>query len=247
MAWEHCGKEWVISIDIKDYFTSIKQRHVLAAFADFGIVEWAGKLLSEIVTFKAFLPQGAVTSPKVSNMIAAKTFGPVINDICDSLGIVLTIYADDLTFSYDYTDVLYECVHEEYLKWFPEDTTEFPTSGKGVSTMLIRIIDNILHTNGFLVNRKKTKVMGPGLRHWVCGVVTNKHPNLSKKQRSFLRAVVHNMVTHGVQSAAERAGVDPHTFVYSLRGKLAWYKQINPSAAQPLIDKYAAYLKANPL
>ena len=140
MADKHCGKDWVVSLDIKDYFPSIKQRHVLSTLEDFGISGWAGKLISEIVTYKAKVPQGALTSPKISNMVTATTFGPQVHDLCELLGIVLTVYADDITMSFDYSEDLFDKVASEYQLWHPSHPVPEARSGKSICMMLIYLI-----------------------------------------------------------------------------------------------------------
>lgn len=245
MADKHCGKDWVVSLDIKDYFPSIKQRHVLSTLENFGISGWAGKLISEIVTYKAKVPQGALTSPKISNMVTATTFGPQVHDLCELLGIVLTVYADDITMSFDYSEDLFDKVASEYQLWHPSHPVPEARSGKSICMMLIYLIYKILHSHGFKANRDKTKVMGPGIRHWVCGVVTNEKTNLMRSQRSFLRAVVHNITINGVECEARKTGNGPETFLLSIKGKISWFAQINPEAAHKLLNKLNAYLESN--
>jgi RNA-directed DNA polymerase len=63
-------------LDIKDFFHTIKQNELLHVISAIGIGALPARTLSELCTFKAFVPQGAITSPKVSNIITARTFGP---------------------------------------------------------------------------------------------------------------------------------------------------------------------------
>lgn len=100
MASIHVNKNVVVSYDIKDFFPSITQKKIEDIIKVEGIAEGtAARLISEICTYKWFLPQGAVTSPKISNLIAKHTFGPLLKEIADSSGLDMTIYADDITFS----------------------------------------------------------------------------------------------------------------------------------------------------
>ena len=78
--------------------------------------------------------------------------------------------------------------------------------------------------------------MGPGRRHWICGVVANRKPNISKPQRDFLRAVVHNIVVNGLEVEAAKAGREPGEFLSNIKGRVGWYHQLNPERSQRMLD-----------
>lgn len=235
----HLNKEWVLSLDIKNYFTSIKQVNIMSMLESHGITDEAARLISEIVTYKFFLPQGAMTSPKVSNLYAAYTFGPDLESAFKELDVTFTIYADDITFSFDYSHGLWDAVKEIYQNVLPpEERSEIPLegSGKAVCTLLTAITKKILNNHQLRLNMRKVKVMGPGLRHWICGVVANEKPNISKRQRDFLRAVIHNIVVNGLEVEAAKAGREPGEFLSNLKGRVGWYHQLNPERSQRMLE-----------
>ena len=158
MAKIHMNKDVVISIDLKDYFNRVHVKHITPLLTSYGIEGLAGRLVAELCTYKFYLPQGGLTSPKLSNLVAGHTFGPKIKEYCDLLGIDVTIYADDVTLSYNGT--------------------------KDVSDILGNMA-RILRENGnFLINDDKTKVMYSKYRQVVCGVVVNEKPNLARQERN---------------------------------------------------------------
>jgi retron-type reverse transcriptase len=218
MTQEHINKRVVISIDIKDFFHSIKQTSLFEMFTSMGMGGSPARTLSELCTYKAYVPQGALTSPKISNIIAAKTFGPLLREYCDSKNYTLTIYADDITVSMNrYTDSL-----EQIIKDISEFVTRF----------------------GFRINKKKTKIMGYYQRQWVCGVVVNKKTNMLKKDRLLLRAIVHNITRNGVEEESLKAGApNPSTFLSSVKGRIGWLKQLNQPLGDKLLLKLNTYLK----
>lgn len=239
MAKLHLNKEWVLSLDIKNYFTSIKQVNIMTMLETHGITDEAARLISEIVTYKFFLPQGAITSPKVSNLFAAFTFGPELESALKEQDIVFTVYADDITFSFDYSDGLWMGVKEMYQNVLPaDDRLEIPSvgCGKAVCTLLTDMTKKILNRHQLRLNMDKVKVMGPGLRHWVCGVVANEKTNISKQQRSFLRAVIHNITVNGLEAEAAKSGREPGEFLANLKGRVGWYHQLNPERARSMLD-----------
>ena len=60
----------------------------------------AAAILTSLCTLQGRLPQGAVTSPALSNICFA-AMDQKISDLCDSMRVTYTRYADDLTFSSD--------------------------------------------------------------------------------------------------------------------------------------------------
>lgn len=212
MAAKHVGKKIVISLDIKDFFPSIKQARVLEVLKNAGIGQSAAVTISELCTYKAFVPQGALTSPKVSNIVAATTFGPEVKELCDRKGYTMTIYADDITISSD---------------------SPIPNAIDFVTE-----IQSIVNKHGFRINYKKTKIMSDKVRQWVCGVVTNVKTNMLKKERLRLRAIVYNMQKNGIEAEAAKSQLEPDKFINLMQGKINWYRQLNPQVGGRLYDKF---------
>jgi RNA-directed DNA polymerase len=218
MAAQHVGKSIVVSLDLKDFFSSIKQGHLQAVFRHLGVGDKPSRLLSELCTYESFVPQGALTSPKVSNIVSSLTFGPIIEEYCSRRGYTLTIYADDITVSI-----------EEGLT--PENSADLIKE-------LIRFVHRTVHSFGFRVNHKKTKVMRRNTRQFVCGVVVNERTNLQQKERRLLRAIVHNCASNGLEEEARRSGQDPEEFIAHIGGRLNWFLQLNPDAAEKLKQSF---------
>lgn len=217
MARLHVNKKVVVSVDLKDYFTSIKQYHLEQLFNSVGIEDKAARTLSELCTYKSFVPQGALTSPKVSNLVTAMTFGPLIKDFCDRKGLTLSIYADDITISSD---------------------TEFPTTGDDTVTSLITYLGETVGRFGFRINARKTKVMKHYQRQYVCGAVVNSKVNLQKSERHKLRAIVHNCGKNGTETEAVKSGMSRDEFISVINGRLNWFNQLNPEAGTRVITKF---------
>lgn len=231
MAQIHVNKDVVISLDIKDFFPSITELMVRSMFESLGITGVAGRLLSELCTYSWFVPQGAITSPKISNLIAAGTFGPEIKTFCDEEKIDLTIYADDITVSFN--------------RQF-----ENLEQAKAYSAKIIEAITLSVTKHGFRINQKKTKIMTPHMRQYVCGAVVNEKVNLRRTERLALRAILRNFETEGIDKAAQRTGLDPEVFLRKVAGRVNWFCQLNPDAGLPFKIKLrklsAPYLKKFP-
>lgn len=231
MAQVHVGKDVVISLDIKDFFPSITELMVRSLFQSLGISGVAGRCLSELCTYSWFVPQGALTSPKISNLIAAGTFGPEVKRFCDEQGITLTIYADDITMSFN-------------------RTFENLEKAKEYSQLVISTVTELVEKHGFRINRKKTKVMTPHMRQYVCGAVVNEKVNLRRTERLALRAIVRNLEKVGIDKSAERAKLSPEVFIRKVAGRINWLCQLNPDGGVGLKAKLrkvtTPYLKKFP-
>lgn len=219
MAALHIGKPLIISLDIKSFFDSIKQYMVYQILCQAGMHHDPASLVSELLTYKFYVPQGSITAPKVSNIICSTTFGPVIKEYCDANNLTLTIYADDITVS---TDRQFET--PEVRREFVKNTIDF--------------IKSSVKNFGFQINSKKTKVMRPHVRQWVCGAVVNTKVNLMKKQRLKLRAIVHNITKNGLEAELVKTKANPVNFIRKYRGQLNWFAQLNPQQGNPLKEAF---------
>lgn len=217
MAERHVGKAMVISIDLKDFFTSIKQYQLHDLFTHLGFGDKPARTLSELCTYESFVPQGALTSPKLSNIITALTFGPLVKKYCDEKGFTLSIYADDITISLD------------------AETLE--KHGNDIAKEIVHTVSTIVWKYRFRINGKKTKVMRPYQRQYVCGAVVNNKVNLQKSERNKLRAMVYNCNKNGIQAEAAKSDMTPDLFYSKLMGQLNWFSQLNPAAGDCLKSK----------
>lgn len=100
----HCSKEYYLRIDIKDFFASIKVDLIKDVIWEYITINDIIKrteisnALSNIVTYQRKLPQGAITSPQLSNIIFRR-LDIRIRNYCRKFDIEYTRYADDLLFS----------------------------------------------------------------------------------------------------------------------------------------------------
>lgn len=101
---EHIGAEFFLRIDIASFFPSINESLIINEFSNLLVCESDDEkakildLLCEIVTLDGKLPQGACTSPAVSNIVMARV-DQRITKYCQVFNIRYTRYADDLLFS----------------------------------------------------------------------------------------------------------------------------------------------------
>lgn len=195
-AIPHLDCAVLVKLDIKDYFENVTLEQVNKVL-DLGIdsidfhsefkfiKQYGGDNLSEVPKYldneaaqamlkklvysENGLPQGAPTSPIISNLVLAG-FDKEVYALVTSLHGAYTRYSDDITIS------------------FKED------SSKKVA-QVIKFVESKLAENGFKLNKKKGKinVLRPHQAQRICGVTINSgKPTISRKQRRLIRAAQHN-------------------------------------------------------
>ena len=97
-AVEHVNNEYFLSVDLKNYFTNISCHQVHSMFLMLGFSSSVSKTLTQLTTFQGHLPQGAPTSPFISNLVFVKT-GNLLMSLVQEKNITFTTYLDDLSFS----------------------------------------------------------------------------------------------------------------------------------------------------
>jgi RNA-directed DNA polymerase len=97
-ARRHQGKKYNFTTDLKDFFPSIRNPQVFQMFRSFGFSPTVCRTLTQLTTYKGKIPQGAPTSPALSNLVFIKT-GKNLQQFATTHGLTFTAFIDDLTFS----------------------------------------------------------------------------------------------------------------------------------------------------
>ena len=98
-AQNHVKKRYVLNIDLKDFFPSVNFGRVRGMFmaTPYGLHPDVATVLAQICCYNNHLPQGAPTSPIITNMICAKMDGQ-LQRLAKECKATYTRYADDITF-----------------------------------------------------------------------------------------------------------------------------------------------------
>ncbi len=208
-ARPHLGRKVVVRLDIKDFFPSITHRQVRKVFEKFGYPYRVAVLLANICTVDGRLPQGAPTSPMLSNLVCQKMdkrFAWLRHDV----KFRYSRYADDMIFS--------------------SDNDKFPS--------IIPFLKQIVREEGFEPNEDKIKIMRRGQRQTVTGVVVNEQLNLSRKHVRKLRAAVDRHFKAGPESV-EMVSRCPgeHDPLNVLKGHISFLNMVRPDRAALLTSK----------
>ena len=206
-AFPHIGKECVLKLDISHFFDSIDGDMVYLVMKRLGVSVPATALLTHLCTYKTRLPQGAPTSPYISNLVM-KQFDEKLGRWCRKYNITYTRYCDDMTFSGNNSDIR--------------------------NANIVGNVRRMLYRIGFTLNDKKTMFISSSQQQRVTGVVVNEKPTLSRNQKRTLRQEVYYSQKYGAADSIERRGLDMShdKYLHSLLGRIAFALQIEPNNSE---------------
>jgi len=194
----HLGASVVVAVDIKDFFPSINNLRIYEIWT---------KLLGcspEIASLLTRLTTRRHYLPQgssTSTMLANLALFSVdapIRQACEKQGVHYSTWVDDLAFSGDHAR---------------------------------EVIPTVVHTlrdAGFRVSRSKIRVMGPGTRKVLNGILLDRFPNVLPERFSQLRSGIHKLATGKVPRAQLR------DYLSQLGSSIAQVGSINPGTAARL-------------
>lgn len=213
----HRNQKYVLKLDIVKFFNSISEKLIFKYFFNLGYEKKLALLLSKLCVLNNSLPQGAPTSPYLSN-IALKDFDNKIYKYSRKKNIRYTRYADDMTFSGDFN-----------------------------KSHIIQYVSNQLNKIDLILNEKKIRLLKQHQRQIVTGIIVNKKLQLSKDARRQLRQEIYYIKKYGLEDhlntispVKKNISNDKIKYVKSLLGKVQFGIFIN-KGDQELI-KYRDYL-----
>lgn len=188
-AVEHVKKRAIIKIDLKDFFPTIAAGRIRGLLAKHPF-PFKGKVLdalTNLVCHAGKLPQGAPTSPVLSNMICYRMDRALLQ-FARQKKLKYTRYADDIVLSSTMRSAI-------------RDVATYSESGE------LRINDHlrkIIESNGFVINEEKTGLFGRGSRQLVTGIVVNEKCNFRRSDYRYLRNLFYYWGKTDVETAAKR-------------------------------------------
>ncbi|MBQ3111217.1 MAG: RNA-directed DNA polymerase [Clostridia bacterium] len=199
-ALPHKGHRVLLKLDIQNFFDSINYPLVKnKVFTKERFSESNRVLLSLLCTYKDTLPQGAPTSPFVSNIIM-KDFDNTVGTWCNERNITYTRYCDDLTFSGDF--------NQDEVKTF---------------------VSQELRKMGFFLNAKKTTLLHDGQQKCVTGIVVNDKLNAPLRYRKGIRQEVYYCKKFGIEEHIKKQGIEKtrEGYLKSLLGRINYVLSID--------------------
>lgn len=152
------------------------------------------------------LPQGAPTSPMLSNLFARR-LDEGLSTLAKEFGMVYTRYADDLTLS----------------------AVDIPV-GVSLGSICSRV-KNCIRRSGFFENPSKMRIAGPGSKKVVLGLlVDGENPRISKETFRRVDRHLHAVSKYGWEATAEHEGFDSsYGFHNHICGLIAFINDVDPA------------------
>ena len=200
-ARPHVGKKKILKLDIEGFFDHILYSRVKGTvFYEEKYSESIRILLTMLCYYNDSLPQGAPTSPAITNIIMYD-FDETVGAFCNEKNIAYTRYCDDMTFS--------GCFDEREI---------------------ISFVKGELRKLGLFLKNRKTAVISASKRQVVTGIVVNEKMNVTKDYKKTIRQEIYYIKKFGLDEHLKRLGIsDKQQYVLSLKGRIAFVLQTIPN------------------
>jgi len=212
----HRRQKKVLKLDISNFFHSIKREQIYLLFNEMGYNEQLSMVLSRICTLQGFLPQGAPTSPMLSNLVFYRIDEEIVK-FCIENKIRYTRYADDMTFSGEFNE-----------------------------KRIIGYVNTTVKAYNFTLNFSKTRLYKEHQRQLVTGIVVNRKPQLPINYRNKIRQSMYYIKKFGVREHLKKKGIpyiEKGPYLKRLEGMIGYCLFINPKDSE--IREYQDQLQNN--
>ena len=197
-AQPHVGKELVINIDLRDFFSSVPYSEVLRLFIYMGYRLDVAHLLTKLCTNSDnVLPQGSPASPSISNLVLLK-LDKRLSSLAKSINCCYSRYADDITFS----------------------------GNKSIKS-IVPLVKRIVFEEGYFINEDKVRLQYANQRQEVTGLIVNTKLSVSKNITDEINKALYYCKKHGVTNHMNHIGCDKHFYRDHLYGLAYFVKMVN--------------------
>lgn len=225
-AEAHGQRRFVINLDVQDFFPAITEKRILGLLRALDINDRVADIVARLCCLNDHLPQGAPTSPILSNMICYRLDTDLLR-IAKSARAIYTRYADDISFS-------------SYQPPGPLFDGALPAVGRFSPDLLAPKLREAFESNGFTINQEKAHYADRNSRRIITGVKINAGLNVDRRYIRNIRAVLHSVESLGLSDAQAKysakggkGGLAAH-----LRGKISYLAHLK-GAPDPVVRALA--------
>lgn len=195
----HAGENHLLKIDLKDFFPSINKNRIIHVLKELGYPHKIAFYLAQICCFNNSLPQGAPTSPILSNIVTRR-FDKRLICLANQFKLKYTRYADDLTFS-----------------------------GPKISPSFISYVNTIVTDEGFEINASKTRLYQQKSKRIVTGIsVIEKDVKIPRTYKRELKQELHYIFKFGLNSHMSKHNIRNANYLFSILGKVNFWLSVEP-------------------
>ena len=198
-ATPHLGHDVLLKMDIKEFFPSVTEASVERFFLSLGYSLSLSGTLAYLCCKDGRLPQGAPTSPILSNILYVG-MDLDLDRIAVTEGLSYTRYADDLTFS-----------------------------GARIPVPFIKAVTGVVEDYNLRINKEKTRRSGKGSRKVITGVsISSGKPTIPRSLKREIRQKVHYVLNYGLYDHLKHIESRDLLAGYRLLGLLAYWHSVEP-------------------
>lgn len=214
-ALAHLHRRFVVNVDLKDFFPTISQKRVQGMLSSLSIDARVAEIIARICCNEGHLPQGAPSSPVLSNMICFRLDKNLMS-FAKEVRCLYTRYADDITFSsHQPPSMLFEAA--------------LPPSGRFSPDLFAPKLRDFFQHNGFTINPDKVHYADRHSRRIVTGLKVNELLNVDRRYVRNIRAALHSIEALGIEDAEKKfqEKYKGHSSLAAyLRGKISFLTHI---------------------
>lgn len=233
-AAKHVNKELVINLDFQNFFPTFTYKRVKGCFEALGYSKQLATILGLLCTEpvveememdgqnyfvqqgERFLPQGAPTSPALTNIMCRK-LDKRLEGIAKKLQLDYSRYADDLTFS-------------------------STTDSKVDISKLLWLVHKVVEEEGLTIHPDKTRIMRKGRRQEVTGIVVNEQLSISRKDRNNFRALLYQIEKDGLKG---KKWGNTDNLLAAIHGFANYLHMVNPEKHEKLVERARIILRVH--
>jgi len=196
----HINQKQFLKIDLKDFFPSITINQVMTYFKELGYTNKVAYYLSAICCYGEVLPQGAPSSPALSNIIG-RTLDKRLFAFAKKHNLKYTRYADDIAFS-----------------------------GEEIPIKFIDYVSVIIQSCGFRVNTKKTILQQQEkTKRIITGIsISDDTIKVPREYKRKLKQEIHCIRKFGISSHIRRRKIKSPDYLLSIIGKIRFWLSVEP-------------------
>ena len=196
----HLNSKEYLKLDLRNFFPSIGFNRIILMFNKLGYSKRVSYYLAKLCTLDGNLPQGAPSSPSISNIITRKLDNRLFA-LAQQFELKYTRYADDIIFS-----------------------------GNKINIKLRDYVMGILSDEGFILNHSKTRFYKNDVKTIITGIsLKGKEMKLPRNSRRKLVLELNYILKFGYDSHVAKKKIRSLKYLQSLIGRLNFWLQIEPN------------------
>lgn len=199
----HVGSSHFVKIDLESFFPSISLAMVRRIFERLGFDLGMSEILARLCTLQEALPQGAPTSPALSNL-ALIELDAALSAFAETHDLKYTRYADDMV-----------------------------VSGSQITLGLYSLAMDLVKSFGYKINDSKTALIRRPAKIVITGIsITTGKMLVPKQYKRELRQRAYGLAFHGKMAFVRDGVFDPFAFD-RVMGQLLYWTHVEPEANFP--------------